>query len=215
MILMKYFFNNSKLKSESKLKSGPHGRQAGFTLVETLVAVAIFSVSIAAMISVVARGVASTTAAKSRIVANYLAQEGIEYMRHMRNKYSEANGASFTWNDFVAKVVPCDQQQNPTNKCALADPAVLDPVEELIPCLDTDRCNDRPIYFDSAGYYVQSSVSAGQATPFRRYIVVTLDPLYPHEVRIQSSVVWSEKNGVDKNITLTETLTDWLPRATQ
>ncbi len=214
---MKFFSKNNQKSKSNRVNL--NARRAGFTLVETLVAVAIFSVSIAAVISVVARGISSNTASKNRITANYLAQEGIEYMRQMRNKYTQAPNVSLNWSDFMGKVAPCDiTTQGQNAKCAIEDPAILDPAQELFPC-SNQRCDDRPIYLDrdlqgevENGYYYQTqSGSPGSETAFRRYITVQTNPLDADQLKITTHVVWAEKNNAEKNVTLTETLTNWLP----
>jgi len=85
-----------------KLKTGKTG---GFTLVETLVSLFIFSLSVTAIIVVSGKGVADTTIAKNKIIAVALAQEGIEIMRNIRDTYalSEANPGE-GWTDFVNAV---------------------------------------------------------------------------------------------------------------
>ncbi len=57
----------------------------GFSLVETLVALFIFSVSILSVMSVLSQGISSTNFAKNKLTAGYLSQEGIEYFRNMRD----------------------------------------------------------------------------------------------------------------------------------
>src|SRR4051812_15819666 len=111
---MKFFL--SKNKKEIK------NNERGFTLVETLVAVAIFAVSIAALMSTVARGIASTTVTKNRIAANFLAQEDIEYMRHMRNKYAPTASSNLSWTDFMNKIGPCESAA-----CTFEDASIADP----------------------------------------------------------------------------------------
>ena len=56
----------------------------GFTLVETLVAISIFTMSILALLVILTQGIANTNYAKHKITASYLAQEGIEYARNVR-----------------------------------------------------------------------------------------------------------------------------------
>ena len=60
-------------------------KNKAFTLVETLVAISIFTVSILGLISIFASGISNTGYAKKKMVASYLAQEGIEYARNMRD----------------------------------------------------------------------------------------------------------------------------------
>ncbi|MBP7832031.1 MAG: prepilin-type N-terminal cleavage/methylation domain-containing protein [Candidatus Pacebacteria bacterium] len=179
-------------------------KESGFTLVETLVAVAIFSVSIAAVISVTANGISSTTASKNRLSANYLAQENIEYVRHLRNKYTPVAGVTASWNSFIDLALSCTSAGR---GCVTADPAIETPPQELIPCTRPD-CEDFPVEYDSNGYYFQPG-GTDSNTPFLRYL--TIDTISPNEIRVTSYVVWTEKNGGDKNITLTETLSNWIP----
>lgn len=79
----------------------------GFTLVETLVAVSIFTVSILGLMAVLSQGISDTGYAKKKIVAGYLAQEGVELTRNMRDNYVLFNvsGSEVGWSDFKGAVV--------------------------------------------------------------------------------------------------------------
>lgn len=78
------------------------GFRSGFTLVETLVAISIFTVSLLGIMSVLASNIANTNYAKQKITAEYLAQEGIEYARNKRdtNVISAADGQT-GWTAFT------------------------------------------------------------------------------------------------------------------
>jgi prepilin-type N-terminal cleavage/methylation domain-containing protein len=71
----------------------------GFTLVETLVAISILSLSIAATFTAVQNGIQNSTVAKDQITAFYLAQEAMEYIKNIRdqNALSSINGGTNTW----------------------------------------------------------------------------------------------------------------------
>ena len=58
----------------------------GFTLVETLVAISILSISIAAVFSAVQNGIRSSTIAKDQVTAFYLVQEAMEFIRNIRDE---------------------------------------------------------------------------------------------------------------------------------
>ena len=58
----------------------------GFTLIETLVAVMIFTSSVLALIAIYPL-VYLLLLIKTKISGTYLAQEGIEYIRNMRDSY--------------------------------------------------------------------------------------------------------------------------------
>jgi len=74
----------------------------GFTLVETLVAISIFTMSILALLVILTQGIANTNYAKHKITASYLAQEGIEYARNVRDTLVLYNASSSQdgWNSF-------------------------------------------------------------------------------------------------------------------
>lgn len=69
------------------MKFFPIKKNKGFTLVETLVGLLIFSFSVIAMMSVLGNGISDTRHAQQKIMAGYLAQEGIEYARNVRDAY--------------------------------------------------------------------------------------------------------------------------------
>ncbi len=80
---------------------------SGFTLVETLVAISIFVMSILALMSVLSSGIADTGYAKKKMVATYLAQEGIEYVRNQRDTAVLYSGdAQSSWNSFISSPPP-------------------------------------------------------------------------------------------------------------
>lgn len=60
-------------------------RSSGFTLVETLVAISILLVAIAGPLTIAIRGLSSANIARDQLIANYLAQEAIEYIRSVRD----------------------------------------------------------------------------------------------------------------------------------
>ncbi len=71
----------------------------GFTLVETLVAVSILSLSIAATFTAVQGGIQSSTISKDQVTAFYLAQEGMEFIRNIRdeNALHSVDGSPTNW----------------------------------------------------------------------------------------------------------------------
>src|SRR3989338_963368 len=60
-------------------------RKSGVTLVEGLVAVSIFPLSVLAMLVSLGQGLSNIDYAKKKLIAEYLAQEGIEYVRNLRD----------------------------------------------------------------------------------------------------------------------------------
>ena len=57
----------------------------GFTLVETLIAIAIMMIAIAGPMYTASRAILAAEISRDQLIASYLAQEGIEYVRMMRD----------------------------------------------------------------------------------------------------------------------------------
>ena len=61
-------------------------KNSGFTMIEMLIAVFIFTVALTALMSIASRGLRTANQAQKQVVGNYLALEGIEIVRNMRDK---------------------------------------------------------------------------------------------------------------------------------
>ncbi len=59
--------------------------QKGFTLIEALIAIFIFSVALVSLITITARGVLGVSQARDQLTAQFLAQEGVELFRNYRD----------------------------------------------------------------------------------------------------------------------------------
>lgn len=60
-------------------------KQQGFTLIETLIAVFILTLTIGGLLTLAANGYFSVRYARNQIVANNLLQESLEYIRNSRD----------------------------------------------------------------------------------------------------------------------------------
>lgn len=172
--------------------------RSGFTLVETLVAISIFSLSILGLLSVLSQGIADINYAKQRMVAEYLAQEGIEYVRNMRDTYTLYHPASGQdgWDDFVAKLAPCVAATCgfDTEKSALEAGSVFQ--------CPPENCN----LFHSGGAY-RLSIYGGTDSGFRRRIQVS--QVTADEIQVYSRVDWVQGSG-SQEVTFYESLFNWI-----
>lgn len=85
-----FLTKNKKIVSKQSRKK----LVSGFTLVESLVAISILSLSIAAAFTAAQNGIRNSTVAKDQTTAFYLAQEVMEYIKNVRDEnalYSIAN----------------------------------------------------------------------------------------------------------------------------
>lgn len=58
----------------------------GFTLLEALVAVSILMVAVAAPMTIAQKGLSSASYSKNQMIASYLAQDAIEYIKNKRDE---------------------------------------------------------------------------------------------------------------------------------
>ena len=101
----------------------------GFTLIETLIAITILTLAIAGPMVTASRSIVAAQTARDQLTASYLAQEGIEYVRAMRdNEYLTAyqaggsNVSTTAWNNFLTASI---------NQCRGAT-CTLDPSEAWV-----------------------------------------------------------------------------------
>ena len=78
--------------------------QAGFTLLETMVAIMLFVIALSALLALVRDSVTSAAYTRNEVVATYLAQEGIDYIRNIRDEMVFVKPTLSPWNDFVTEI---------------------------------------------------------------------------------------------------------------
>ena len=66
----------------------------GFTLIETLVAISILMIAVASPLTIAQKGLSSAIYAKDQVIASYLAQDAIEYLRNLSDQ-NVASGADW------------------------------------------------------------------------------------------------------------------------
>ncbi|MDP2665659.1 MAG: prepilin-type N-terminal cleavage/methylation domain-containing protein [bacterium] len=202
------------------------GRKAvcGFTLIEAMIAVTILTFSIAGPLYTANIAIVASMTARDQLTASYLAQEGIEYVRAMRDyEYLAAYHLSGTsvsadaWGNFLTGSMP-DHPGAVTQCRAFA--CSIDMTRDMgygsgsavFRCTAGGTC--AKLYLLASGVYATDrSSSSGTATSFSRTIqVVDIpgtegDPLYPDK-RIVSTVSWSY-HGTQHSVTVYDHLTPW------
>ena len=190
-------------------------KNSGFTLVETLVAVSIFSVSILGLLAVLSKGIADTNYAKTKVTASYLAQEGIEYMRNLRDTFVlyDATSSQNGWNGpngFINALT------KPQAQCDVGDGCYFDAQSvhyglsfQPMAALTINHCVEScpPLLYDSAtGEY--DYVLPGTNSGFTRSIQIN-HQVGTNEIKISSTVYWNQGSG-SYNISFSETLFNWV-----
>ncbi len=167
-------------------------QQKGFTLVETLVAISILVLGVTGAFSAAHNGLVSSMYSKDQITAFYLAQEGIEQVRNLRDK-NGLTGAN--WLSGVA---------NSGDPCEVGFLCYTDALNSTTPLI---RCSGTcpNLRLNNNGFY---SYDSGSDTKFRREILITTI-VAGREVLVESTVYWSRGLLVNKEFTASEYLFNW------
>ena len=177
--------------------------QNGFTLVETLIAISIFSVSIVALMSFLAQGISTTSYVKEKITAEYLAQEGIESLRNMRDNYvlyPTETGKS--WDSFKAVFDASNFDCALDDECGFNNSLVSDDQNFIFKC--SSSVYGCALFLDNGNY---NSDFLGDISNFTRTIWV--ENIDADEIRIYSKVKWIKGSG-PYSITFSEDLFNWV-----
>lgn len=160
----------------------------GFTLLETLVAIAILLIAVVEPMSIIGGSLSQISTVRDQTLAVNLAQEGIEIVRQKRD-----SNMLVCWGSFLPS---CATWSNGlTGGDYIIDPTAVNPI---ISC----PCGDTKIYLDGNNFYVQGS--GVTATQFSRVVNITDIPLSAEKI-ITSTVTWSV-GGTLKTIQVQESI---------
>lgn len=159
----------------------------GFTLVETLVAIAILMIAIVGPYYSIQQAIVTSFAARDQLIASSLAQAGEEYVYFLRdsNYLSSAD-----W-------------MNGMSACFTTYGCAVDPAQNTITSCSSGGCS--PLKLATNGLYTQSG--SYPATRFTR--TVKMQTINYHQVRVSVTVTWITEH---RNFTVntSEDLYNWL-----
>mgnify|MGYP006361089767 CR=1 FL=1 len=179
----------------------------GFTLIETLVALAIFAFSVVSIVVVTGQGINDVNYSKNKLSATMLADEGVELVRNIRDTYALGDQATQGWDNFKIIAEP--------SFCGIV--CAIDPTGDLttlnsgaISACGATGCG--PLYRDtsinSTGYYNYDS--SGIATIFTRNIRVDGTDItgLDNVLLVTSTVNWKQ-GQTTKTLTVSEPIYNW------
>jgi prepilin-type N-terminal cleavage/methylation domain-containing protein len=167
----------------------------GFTLVETLVAISILIVAVTGAYSAAQTGLSSATFSKDEVISFYLAQEGVEQIRNMRDE----NGLSSPQRNWLTNI-----SSNSSDPCYFGKACTVDLISQtVIPCPSVNAC---PVVRQDPvnGYYGYDP--SWNLTAFTRSIVLT--SIGQDEISVLVTVTWS-KGTVNRNFHAREIIMNW------
>lgn len=168
-------------------------KNRGFTLVETLVAIAILVTAVTAAFTAAQNGLSSAEFSKNQVTAFYLAQEGIEYIRNLRDD-NGINDRDWLYN--IAET---------GNPCELGHKCVVDAVNGSSGTMSQCSSACPPLMINSNGFYNQLT---GSTTPFTREVLIESVGGSADEVAVTVTIKWS-KGVVPVTFVARENLFNW------
>jgi prepilin-type N-terminal cleavage/methylation domain-containing protein len=145
--------------------------QSGFTLIETLVAIAILMVAIAGPLDIAEKGLIAADNSRDQTIAAYLAEDMMEYVKNIRDGNILAGNTSGTsW--LAMNPSTCESGSFCIAETATGD-FVNPSISQVNDCTATAVANDCRLYVTSAGYYTYVQTSGNQPTPFYRTFTIT------------------------------------------
>lgn len=178
-------------------------KQNGFTLVETLVAISILTLSIMGTFTAVQNGIQNSTIAKDQTTAFYLAQEAMEFIKNKRDE-NALNYIDNSWSSWLT-----DMSENASDPCwfghtcMIVTPRVDSLSGTIIRCSGGFGTCDSLMQHPATGLFGYNIIG-GNPTIFKREIqFVEIMPNEEVEVTIRMS--WTSRWGT-KSFQVTEML---------
>ncbi len=165
----------------------------GFTLLETIIAIFVATIGILGAMSLIQRVVVSISISSSRLIGTFLAQEGIEIVRNVRDtNWLEARTKTNAWSEGLT-VCP--------GTGFIADYKLADQIDPSFPCFSGQFLN-----IDSDGFY---SYSPGVQTKFARKIIVTdISSASIEGLNVLVEVNWQDRS-VPNSLSVQENIYNW------
>lgn len=164
--------------------------QRGFTLIETFVAITVLITAIAGPLTLASKGLQSAILGRDQLIASFLAQEGLEFVRERRDNN------------------------------ALASPRPADWLEGLSACISPSTCTVNAStdaiaacsggcsalnYSASTGFYNYDI--SNPTSPFTRTVTIVVNA-NGREAKVRSTVNWRTSIFL-RQLTLEQNLTNW------
>ena len=166
----------------------------GFTLIETMVAITILVVGVAAPLTLASQSLIAAIYSKDQTTAFYLAQEAVEMVRNKRdgNMLQFLGGGGVTWLNGVpvSTNFHVDVQNDTLTNCG-----------SVQACLATKLLHNGTFY----------NHQTGDSTRFGRSVLVTQNPNLANEATIAVTVEWQTGSLKPRTFTLRERIYNWVP----
>lgn len=175
----------------------------GFTLVESLVAISILSLSITATFTAVQLGLKSTLSAKDQITAFYLAQEAMEFIKNTRDENALHSIRDGSTNWLTGLTITSGGLSGP---CDYGKVCIIDSPQDSVSFCSGALGSCPKLNQDSTtGLFSYASGPTWNQSPFRREIQFRTVAGNPNEVLVTISMSWTTE-GVANSFQVSQSL---------
>lgn len=152
-------------------------------MLEALVAISILMVAVAAPITIAQKGLSSAVFSKDQMIASYLAQDAIEFIKNRRD-VATINDENFAWDEFLEEFELCLGSSLTGEECQIDTTKTENNI--------SDHSDNTNLVKDDNGFY-QYDDNTGGETKFNRKVVMKANPNNngnDDEVLITVTVSW-------------------------
>lgn len=189
-------------------------QERGFTLIETLVAITILTIAVAAPLTLAAQSLMSAYTARDQVTAFHLAQEAIETVRAQRDHnlltiIKTGEDTDGLW----LQGLEVEERDDITNEIAIQKPFMVDSISidaNFIPCSGTTGSSCENLSFnDAMGFYGHEE---GSLSRFKRFVRITeVANTNEEEVTVRAEVQWrAGALGTVRSVVVEENLFKWI-----
>ena len=171
-------------------------KNSGITLLELIVVIGLISIGLLSTTALLTQTLKTGGYNKEKIIATYLAQEGVELVRNIRDyNWLDPNSEGLTWDDGLENCTNCAVVYN---NDANGNKSVL-----------LDNVGDELFSIDNDGFY---NYSPGNRVQFKRYIDIDNNTSasecmgQTECIQVTSRVTWDNDSS---NIEITSFLFNW------
>lgn len=200
-----------KLKSTKKVSR----KKSGFTLIEALIAISILMIALASPLTLAQKGIAAAELSKDQMTASFLAQDGIEAVKNIRDQTAvsaPSDGSVTNWLSGLGSCVCSDTTLNCSTFAAGVGYCNIDTTAQNLTAAGVivpgTNQSSNPLRMTSdavTGAFVKYDLSTPGAnsvnSKFSRYINIRQSTTNPNEAAVNVRVSWVSQIGV-QNITI-------------
>lgn len=159
----------------------------GQILIEVMVALAMVVIGMLGLLSLLSNSIGTSKVVSDQYVGSYLAAEGIEIVKHMLDSNAASINRSFT--DGISQFgVPYEVEYSSSQLVS----------------------NNRFLRFGSpVASQSRYNYETGEATPFKRSVVLEAVGGNLNEIKVTSTVTWVSRGGATYSIVLEDYFFNW------